>query len=56
MIGCERSGTLPALADLLVEESWKALLAEEFKKPYFRDLERFVQVGAGDMGGWVGWW
>jgi hypothetical protein len=44
VIGCERAGTLPALRDLLVEESWRDLLADEFGKPYFRDLERFVQA------------
>ncbi|GAB4820528.1 hypothetical protein N2152v2_007574 [Parachlorella kessleri] len=43
VIGCERSGTLPALRDLVIEDSWRQLLASEFDKPYFADLERFVQ-------------
>ncbi len=44
MIGCERNGTLPALADLVIEESWRQLLTEEFEKPYFAGLQRFVQA------------
>lgn len=44
VLGCERSGALPALRDLLVEPTWKELLGEEMEKPYFRELERFVQA------------
>lgn len=44
VIGCERSGSLPGLASLLVEPSWAALLGEELGRPYFRDLERFVHA------------
>ena len=29
--------------DVQIEESWKALLKEEFEKPYFSDLVKFVR-------------
>ena len=31
------------LADLLSEPTWRSALSEEFSKPYFRELHRFVQ-------------
>jgi uracil-DNA glycosylase len=44
VVQAERAGTVPALTDLLVEPSWKELLGDEFKKPYFKDLERYLQT------------
>ena len=43
VIASEKKGTVPALADLLIESTWQEALRGEFSKPYFRDLERFVQ-------------
>lgn len=38
----QKQGKLPALQDLIVEESWKAVLSDEFEKDYFLKLERFL--------------
>jgi uracil-DNA glycosylase len=43
VIACEKQGTAPALADLLVDSSWQDALRGEFSKPYFLDLQRFVE-------------
>ena len=43
VLACEKQGTAPALADLLVDSSWREALRGEFSKPYFLALERFVQ-------------
>jgi hypothetical protein len=43
VIACEKTGSVPALADLLIDPSWKGALGEEMNKPYFKALERFVQ-------------
>ena len=31
-------------ANIQIEESWKRVLADEFEKPYFRDLRTFLQA------------
>lgn len=33
----------PHLTDLLADNSWKPHLADEFQKPYFHKLEKFIQ-------------
>lgn len=33
----------PRLIDLLEDNSWKPHLADEFKKPYFHKLEKFIK-------------
>lgn len=44
VIRSENSGTsLPALKDLLIEDSWRDLMADHFTMQYFSELERFVQ-------------
>jgi len=43
VIAAEQAGTLPALSDLLVEGSWRALLGDELEKDYFKELERYVE-------------
>ena len=43
VIACEKQGTAPALSDLLVDSSWQDALRGEFSKPYFLDLQRFVE-------------
>ena len=40
----EAAGGLPRLADLLVEDSWRAALAGEAGKQYWADLEAFVRA------------
>jgi len=44
VIRSETAGTLPALGDLIIEESWRMLLEGQLQKDYFKDLERFVQA------------
>ena len=31
------------MANVNIEESWKAILAEEFNKPYFEELVAFIK-------------
>ncbi|GBF87761.1 uracil-DNA glycosylase [Raphidocelis subcapitata] len=38
-----REGRAPRLADLLVEPSWKEVLAPEFAKPYMPQLQAFLE-------------
>lgn len=38
-----QQGGQPALADLLVEESWRQHLKAEFQKPYMAKLQGFLQ-------------
>jgi uracil-DNA glycosylase len=42
VIKAESVGGLPRLGDLLVEDSWRQLLAPELAKPSWADLEAFV--------------
>jgi hypothetical protein len=37
------AGPSPILSGLLNDNSWKPHLADEFRKPYFLKLERFIQ-------------
>jgi len=43
VLKAEAAGSLPPLADLLVEPSWRAALGAELAKPYFAELEAFVR-------------
>ena len=43
VIRAEQAGTVPSLTDLLIEPSWRQLLGDELHKPYFQDLQKFVQ-------------
>jgi uracil-DNA glycosylase len=43
VIRAEQAGTVPALTDLLIEPSWRQLLGDELTKPYFKELQKFVQ-------------
>lgn len=43
VIRAEQSGSVPILGDLLIEPSWRDLLADQLTKPYFNDLQSFVQ-------------
>lgn len=40
----QKKGALPALKNLIVEDSWKNVLSAEFEKHYFGDLERFMHA------------
>ena len=43
VIRAEQAGTVPVLSDLLIEPSWRELMGDELTKPYFKDLQSFVQ-------------
>lgn len=43
VIRAEQAGSIPLLADLLVEPTWRSLLEDQLTKSYFRNLETFVQ-------------
>jgi uracil-DNA glycosylase len=44
VLRAEAEGALPALTALLVEPSWRALLADQLEAPYFRSLQTFVEA------------
>lgn len=43
VIKSEQAGDLPRISDLLIEESWKIILKDEFSKSYFEKLEKYVR-------------
>ncbi|KAL4527577.1 hypothetical protein Ndes2437B_g02709 [Nannochloris sp. 'desiccata'] len=43
VIKAEQAGTVPSLTDLLIEPCWRQLLGDELTKPYFQNLQSFVQ-------------
>lgn len=44
ILQCETHGTLPELADLLVEPSWSSLLQDQLTAPYIKkDLQSFIE-------------
>lgn len=43
VIRAEKAGTVPSLVDLLIEPTWRQLLGDELSKPYFQNLQKFVQ-------------